>query len=242
MAALPCRQLAKNAIASMTFEDGFRRIQLKKVSDPLYVSIGVPEFGLYQTIAEMSYPWQWHYYEEPETKVSGDVVLDVGCAEGLFPLLTQSRAAYVYGFEPLHEFHKGLRRTFQNSRNVEICEMAMSSSCKTMFLREAGVSSTLTTEDTGISVPVATIDSFCEARRISPTYLKADLEGYEMQMLLGARSVIAATKPKIAITTYHVASHAREISSLLVGIRSDYKIRVKGLTDKRNAPLMLHAW
>ncbi len=68
------------------------------------------------------------------------------------------------------------------------------------------------------------------------------MEGYEMIMLAGASDIIREYKPKIAITTYHQEQHARQIQDFLKSIVPSYQIMVKGLEERKGAPVMLHAW
>lgn len=61
-------------------------------------------------------------------------------------------------------------------------------------------------------------------------------------MLAGAERSIARYRPKIAITTYHVAEHADQIASFLQRIEPGYRIRTKGIDAVTGSPVMLHAW
>jgi hypothetical protein len=94
----------------------------------------------------------------------------------------------------------------------------------------------------GTRVRVDTIDNLFHARGIRLDYIKADLEGYEYQMLKGAVKTIRACSPKIAVTTYHRQEHAKQIAVLLKDIHPDYQIKVKGVEERAGAPVMLHAW
>jgi hypothetical protein len=94
----------------------------------------------------------------------------------------------------------------------------------------------------GHSVTVETIDRLFIDRDRPLTYLKADLEGFELSMLAGAQRTIARYLPKVAITTYHRAEHAEEITSFLQGVDRRYRILTKGIDAETGSPVMLHAW
>jgi hypothetical protein len=91
-------------------------------------------------------------------------------------------------------------------------------------------------------VSVETIDRLFADRDLPLTYLKADLEGFELSMLAGARRTIARNLPKLAITTYHRAEHAEQITDFLLRIDDRYRVRTKGIDAVTGSPVMLHAW
>ena len=60
-------------------------------------------------------------------------------------------------------------------------------------LSDDGIASTVTEKLEGtIPVKIETIDRLCSSLKIQPTYIEADIEGYEEHMLEGAAETIAA--------------------------------------------------
>jgi len=237
-----CTTLAKLKIGSLSCSEGYFRLRLKGMKQSLYFASSFGTHSVYQTIAEQLYPRGWHYYEIPETRVVGDIVLDAGCAEGIFPYLCSARARQIFAFEPSPDFLWGLERSFQKSPNVHIIPTALGSCGGTMFLEKRGISSFITEHVTGTRASVCTVDDFCGSNAVIPTYLKADLEGFEIEFLRGARDTIRRCRPKIAITTYHRKEHADEIQRILLSINPEYRVRVKGIESEWGSPVMLHAW
>jgi len=223
--------------------DGFKRIKIRNHKDFIYFSDLLPMQELYQTLAEQLYEWQWHFYRVPETRVTcEDIVFDCGCAEGIFSFLNRNIANHIYAFEPLPEYLDGLEKTFQNSSNVSIMKFALSDKCGDAYLKRAGIRSCITMEHTDTRVDIATIDSVCEKLNISVSYIKADLEGHEMNLLKGASRAIQEFKPKIAITTYHKENDADNILRYLKDLVPSYNFLLKGIEARKSAPVMLHAW
>lgn len=204
----------------------------------------MPINSLYQTLAEQLYDWQWHYYQIPQARVtSNDIVLDCGCAEGIFAFINKNVAKDIYAFEPLPEYLDGLLKTFENIDNVKVVSSALGDKHGTAYLVKAGISSHITTNQTDNVVYIDTVDRYCLKNKIKVSYIKADLEGYEMSLLRGATEVIREFRPKIAITTYHRLNHAREISEFLLSIIPTYNIFTKGIEHfYAGGPVMLHAW
>jgi hypothetical protein len=92
-----------------------------------------------------------------------------------------------------------------------------------------------------ITIRIDTIDNLFFRQGIEINYIKADLEGYEVEMLHGASKTIESFDPKIAITTYHKTDHADKIHRFLKGINPKYKFKLKGL-HASGSYVMLHAW
>jgi len=110
------------------------------------------------------------------------------------------------------------------------------------IISEAGIASGLAAVGRGPRVKVSTLDAMFVRRAVELSYLKADLEGLEMELLRGGRETIRRFSPKIAITAYHRKDHAESIAGFLKEIDGRYRIRLKGIHHPTGAPVMLHAW
>ena len=72
---------------------------------------------------------------------------------------------------------------------------------------------------------IYTIDTYFEEQSID--VLKADIESYEYDMLLGAKNVIKRDKPKLAICIYHNAVDFFSIPLLIKSINPTYRFSVR---------------
>ena len=72
------------------------------------------------------------------------------------------------------------------------------------YINYEGKKSGYATKNT-LSVSTVTIDDFSE-NHLKPTFLKMDIEGSEMNALMGSKNVISKYKPKLAICIYHKPS------------------------------------
>jgi FkbM family methyltransferase len=72
----------------------------------------------------------------------------------------------------------------------------------------------LSTTGSGSSiVPVADLDSALES--IPPTFIKFDVEGFELEALMGASEVLRRTRPILAVSAYHEQNHLWRVPLLL---------------------------
>ena len=78
-------------------------------------------------------------------------------------------------------------------------------------------------DENGVEVPVATVD----ALGLSPTYLKADIEGMESAMLAGAAQTLKACKPKLNLAAYHRIEDFFKLMLQLHAINPSYKIYLR---------------
>lgn len=217
-------------------------IWIKGYSRPLFLPNEFELRCIHQPLAEETYPRNWHYYCTPETPVGrNDIVFDCGAAEGLFTFLARHEGASSVTFEPNPIYFRALQQTFADDDKVILVNSALGDSSGVGFLSKDDVSSKVNT-DSGHPITIDTIDEVCNRLRIAPTYLKADIEGFEARLLQGAAETIATHHPKIAITTYHDENDVNALVSMLKYYWSGYRIRIKGICDRHGKPVMLHAW
>lgn len=125
----------------------------------------------------------------------GDILADVGAAEGNFSLSVIEKVKHVYLFEPEQVWIKALEATFAPWQNkVTIVGKFVSDKS---------------------SLNTITLDEFLGNEK-EIDFIKADVEGAEAQIIRGASKLIGRNrKLKIAITTYHRQEDAGELDSLL---------------------------
>jgi predicted RNA methylase len=112
----------------------------------------------------------------------GDVVADIGSAEGIFSLSIIELAAHVYIFEPNKEWIKVLKTTFKEYKHkVTIIDK---------YVSDIDSKNTIK------------LDTFF--RDIKVNFIKIDIEGFEKKCLDGATNLLSSRNDiKVAICTYH---------------------------------------
>ncbi len=124
---------------------------------------------------------------------TGNIVADIGAAEGIFALEIIEHVDKVYLFERDKEWESALRKTFSPwAGKVEI------------------VSQYVGANDNDQEV---SLDSYF--RDIPLDYVKADIEGSERDMLLGGRRTFAEKIKQCLLCVYHRADDEKELSMSL---------------------------
>nr|VFJ64739.1 MAG: methyltransferase, FkbM family [Candidatus Kentron sp. FW] len=75
------------------------------------------------------------------------------------------------------------------------------------------------------NAPVMTLDDYLNGKPIS--FLKADVEGMEMDLLRGAQKTIQTFRPKMALCIYHYPSHLYEIAEFVRNSVPEYKFNLR---------------
>ena len=86
----------------------------------------------------------------------------------------------------------------------------------------SGMASAGLSEEGNIEVDCVPLDEFLD--RETPTYIKMDIEGAEMDALAGAATVIAKSAPLLAICAYHTQSHLWEIPIRIRELLPEYRL------------------
>lgn len=165
-----------------------------------YLLQGLPAETVYDMIpmiAEGPYEYQQVQLRE------GDIVIDAGASIGEFAALAGIKSCTCYAFEPIPSIIEDyLSKAAQWNPNIEICEYALSDKRGDVLFdvmpTYLGSSSFVSKHDTEEKMKVQTIDldTFVQENKL-PTvdFLKADIEGAERYMLMGAKRVLKEFAP-----------------------------------------------
>lgn len=230
----------KNITHNEDYEITFTNLN-KKLFWPSKFSIS----RLNQVVAESFDTEDWHYYQKEHTEINpGEIILDIGTAEGLLPISVIDKCEHIYMIEPSKLFCNCLNKTFSEYKEkTTIFNVAVGNSDGTINFDENSLDGMIsnvnsaTTQEIGIHK----IDTLFNKNQ-PITYLKADIEGFELEMLKGAEKTIKNNKPKIAITTYHTQNNPKEIIELIKSFVPEYNYYVKGIYEQTPKPVLIHFW
>ena len=169
-----------------------------------------------------------HRYLTPQLDVKdGDVIVDVGAAEGNFSLSVIEKASRVFLFEVEKDWIKALEATFEPWKDkVEIIQKYVSDVNNEECVK---------------------LDTFFAANQVV-NFVKADVEGAEGQVLNGMSELISRQNDlRIAVCTYHRQSDAEVLEKLVKNMdfsthfSDKYMIYYYGRTNVVEAPYLRKA-
>jgi len=186
-------------------------------------------------------------YESPQCRVlPGDWVVDAGACEDFFSLYALEKGANVLAFEPVPEIAQALERTlnpFIKEGRARIFSLGLGREQREeqIYLSSNNPGSNTMSDDAikihGESmnigrrerVSVVSLDSLMPEASLPPiSFLKADVEGYERELLLGAKETIQKYKPRLSICTYHLPDDWQVIPRIIRSFEVGYRVKFRG--------------
>lgn len=235
------QQRAAKFIANKQEVDGFWELRFHGLAQPFYCPASASWVDLCQTIDECFNPANWHHFLSQQTSIGpDDVVVDCGAAEGLFSFTIAARARRVYAVEPVPFWHAALARTFRSFDNVELVQAGVGHKSSSMHMTDDQVNSHISAQGS-LEVPITTLDALFAEQEFPVSFIKADIEGFEFPMLLGAEALIRRHRPKLALTVYHDTNFHGEMIAFLRDIHRDYQFRTRGIAANGN-PILLQVY
>lgn len=223
-------------------QEGVHRVRVEPLGVTVYWA-GHWNANVYHALAQECDPDHPHHYTTPPIVLNpGSLIMDVGACEGLFAcrVLRQGQARRVIAFEPSARTANWLRRAAEENGladrlTVEV-KAVTARPGQVPWLEgdapEANRIGTAAADQPVSMVEAVSLDAYCEARgfRLGPwDLIKIDAEGSDLEVLRGAERLLREGAPQVAVTTYHVESHAREIWTYLRRVQPAYRFRIKGL-------------
>ncbi|MEL6457006.1 MAG: FkbM family methyltransferase [Cyanobacteria bacterium J06636_27] len=158
--------------------------------------------------------WLGSYEYEKQTLFTktihkGSVVFDLGAHVGFHSLLASvlvGSQGKVYAFEPMPKNLSYLKEHIKINKikNIAVINAAVSDSCGTAYFQENICSFQGHLASVGnIKVKTVSLDEMISQGEIpNPNYIKIDVEGAELQVLNGAKNLLATVKPTIFLATH----------------------------------------
>lgn len=154
--------------------------------------------------------------------------LDLGAYRGdtIEELLHYTGGKYssIIALEPDVKTFRKLEAYAEGMRDVTLFRKAVYSFGGTVsFNSAAGRQSSI--GNNGTETESVTVDELCTGRDI--TYIKMDVEGAEIDALLGAKETLLLKKPKLNVALYHKFTDIFEIPLLIHKINPDYEFHLR---------------
>ena len=158
-----------------------------------------------------------------------------GANIGLFSLYAASKGAHVHSFEPINStFQKLTENVSLNNYNISLQKKGLSNTNGVIDMKLNSVISGGNTFvmdcpfDKTESIETTTLDDYVNSHNIKNVdFIKADIEGAERFMLMGAKDVLLNLEPKLAIATYHLEDDSQILENIIKDINPRYTIKHK---------------
>lgn len=137
----------------------------------------------------------------------GSIVFDLGAQAGFYTLLASvlvGKNGKVVAFEPhpRNLFYLKEHLRLNDIQNVTVIEVAVSDSCGTSFFEGSNFMGRISSQGE-LQVETVALDELIDRGQIPiPTHLKIDVEGAEMLVLSGAKSILSKAHPTIILATH----------------------------------------
>ncbi len=192
-----------------------------------------------------------HAYVNDFIKIEkNDFVIDLGACEGFFTKFALLEgASKVFSFEPYPSLNQALSYTFDKeikSGNIQLSSYGLSNknsiskiSNGKEFISEAAIGN-----EGNIDVQITTLDDLVKEKYFEKIdFIKIDIEGEEVNAILGSISAINKFRPKISIAVYHDYVNAYLIKNIIENNCDNYAVQFGGryMWEIPNRPVMLYA-
>lgn len=134
----------------------------------------------------------------------------------------------VFFFEPSSSNCQKARTRLMGYRSIEFIELGLSDSVGKLWFKPDEGSASSVSESGSCQIDVTTLDQEIEGK---VTFIKMDLEGWEIKAIEGSRRHVLEDHPKLAISVYHNSSDFWRICEFVIGLRKDYDVFLRHYSE-----------
>ena len=109
--------------------------------------------------------------------------------------------------------------------NVELIHAGLSDHEDVMCMISNGDDTSYLCEEGTEETRICCIDDVLKGEKVS--FIKLDVEGFELETLKGAEKIIKENHPRMAISVYHKESDLIDIPEYLLAISNNYKFMLR---------------
>lgn len=169
-----------------------------------------------------TYLLRQYWFERGAARVMplpGDCVIDAGACFGDTALAFaagagESGRVHAFEIDPAN-LVVASSNLAQNPRlgvRIRLNSLALGREAGTLYRHGSGPGAQVSADPGGVPVEVSTLDDYAAANGLAKVdFIKMDIEGAEMDALLGARNTLARNRPRLAISLYHRAADLARI-------------------------------
>lgn len=141
-------------------------------------------------------------------------------------LLKKCKPEKIFAFEPDRDNLNKIQTSIGTYSDVEIelINKGLWNQADTLYFNSSGDKESCIVEEGNDMIEVAAIDDLIQEK---VTFIKMDIEGAEMNALIGAQKLISKYKPKLAICVYHKVNDLIDIPSFVLSLVPEYKLYLR---------------
>ncbi len=147
----------------------------------------------------------------------------------------------IYVYEPNQDNYQVCWENLAKYPHITVRPCGVGEKTNRLAMESGGSSATFMTEQKSSDSQGIQIVSLDEDIREPITFLKMDIEGFEIPALLGAKRHIRDDFPKLAICTYHIVSDLWEIPRLIDAIHPGYHFHLRHYDFPQNWETVIYA-
>ena len=170
-------------------------------------------------------------YMEDFMEYQEEVMVDVGAFDGeTTEIFCKKFPCYkeIHLFEPSEDnFIKSIDR-LRNFDRITYHKMGLSNKEEIVFFNDGFNSSSNISLSGNVQIKVVSLDDVIKTKI---SFLKMDIEGYELSALMGSVNHIKKNHPKMSIAVYHNPEDFWKITEFILNIREDYDIYMRHYTE-----------
>ena len=171
------------------------------------------------------------YFPNDIIKPTGnETFLDCGAFDGdtitQFLDITNGMYKKIYAFEPVDINFKKLQENFGNYPDILMHNCGVWFQKDTLRFADNLGTASCVSEEGLIEIEVDTIDNII-GNNEEVTFIKMDIEGSELEALIGAEQTIKRCKPKLAICVYHRLEDLLGVPKYLKEIVPEYRLYLR---------------
>lgn len=193
--------------------------------------IGYRLTGDYSFMRDCTVRFKEQYFEPFLGALDESVFVDCGGYDGdTTEEFCQKYPNYkdVYIFEPSEENVGKAKIRLNGVRDIQLVPLGLSDEPGVLWFNADAGSASSISENGSCKVDVTTLDDYIKGEI---SFIKMDIEGWELRALKGSTKHILVDHPILAISVYHHISDFWQIPEFIFNIRDDYDVYLRHYTE-----------
>ena len=140
----------------------------------------------------------------------------------------------IHTFEPDKKSINRIRVFLKKEKDekIKLHPFGLSNRNQTTFFTNTGTAGSKVSADSSYKVKLVSLDQYLHTQK--PTFIKFDIEGSEINAIMGMKKIMKELKPKLAICLYHKPSDLWKIPLLIKKINPKYRIYIRHYTQTQH--------